>query len=486
MSTFTDYAPYRPPIESAELRQAQENIKNKQSLDTGFLIHGRRIFMNDPDMDEFAQDAYDMVQIHEERFGINTLMDPTIQDRFPGTDPFGKTSDVEMDFAHRMRLLQNIAPLCPGSSQAVLNDFFATYDKEGSQLGTLKQQVGRVSMQVGRAQHAARLCREENTSAALEKAAADLKKSDPSIQKMNQLFTVMEQVAGLKQGPVQPDALKVYNEFIETPLSSWLPLGHYVDHRVPDQMDLERSDARPMSADEVDGMDRSTKKIANRLNLKFENFDNFVDQAFFSDPKNWNKPEETPQKETHIDMRRCMENYIKGNVSTTLSALYSRVDAQENASSATGMNRGNLIIIDGKTVRERLQEMYMDPSQNRDPKQFDNYYRTNYQAETNRMIAAALMAGKKVEAFIPDANGKLPNQPVSLTKSGYTPSADRPITMNLWQRFWNRLGFYKEKAAQRDEYNRMQEARTRVKAQAAGEQRESAPTKQAAPPAKIR
>ena len=65
------------------------------------------------------------------------------------------------------------------------------------------------------------------------------------------------------------------------------------------------------------------------------------------------------------------------------------------------IDRGSLIIIDGKTIRERLYENYLE--QSGDPAEFKNKYKANIARLTNAYVAAALMAKKRVEVFAPDA-----------------------------------------------------------------------------------
>lgn len=54
------------------------------------------------------------------------------------------------------------------------------------------------------------------------------------------------------------------------------------------------------------------------------------------------------------------------------------------------------------------------------------------------------MTGKRVEAFLPDREGRIPAEPTPITRSGYEPSPLRPETFNAWQRFFSRHGFYSE------------------------------------------
>ncbi len=73
-----------------------------------------------------------------------------------------------------------------------------------------------------------------------------------------------------------------------------------------------------------------------------------------------------------------------------------------------------------------------------------------------------MMAGKRVEVFVPDKDGKIPAQPTQLTKTGYEPSPLKKVTLNRWERHFAKHGFYKEKANKAAEYQRTMAARERV------------------------
>ena len=102
--------------------------------------------------------------------------------------------------------------------------------------------------------------------------------------------------------------------------------------------------------------------------------------------------------------------------------------------------------MDGETVREKMCEDYV--AAGKDLKAFDSFYHQNVREATNSYVSAALMAGKRVEAFVPDSRGRIPKEPVQLTKTGYEPSPLKKVTLNAWQRHFAKRGFYREKVAQ--------------------------------------
>ena len=83
--------------------------------------------------------------------------------------------------------------------------------------------------------------------------------------------------------------------------------------------------------------------------------------------------------------------------------------------------------------------------------------------QANEIVAAGLMAGKRVEAFLPDERGRIPKEPIQITKSGYEPSPLKKVTLNAWERHFSKHGYFKEKAAKAAEYQKFIEARERVR-----------------------
>ena len=112
-------------------------------------------------------------------------------------------------------------------------------------------------------------------------------------------------------------------------------------------------------------------------------------------------------------------------------------------------------------VRERMYEDFVAAGNS--PQDFYAHFQQNYKTQTNESVAGALMAGKRVEAFIPGKDGRVSDEPMQITKTGYEPSPVNAVTLNAWERFWSKRGFYKEKAKAAVEYQRTMEARERVK-----------------------
>ena len=163
-----------------------------------------------------------------------------------------------------------------------------------------------------------------------------------------------------------------------------------------------------------------------------------------------------------VDQR--MELYSE---STTAALLDGAFGATDHPSSGHMAERGDHIIIDGRTARELLVEEFSkthDPGGVKFDVEFHKFYTKEGRNLINQRVTAALMTGKRVEVFVPDPKtGRIQKEPSRLTATGYTPDPlKKPAQMTRWQKFWSKIGFYKDKVAEHQNYKRQMEARDRV------------------------
>lgn len=194
------------------------------------------------------------------------------------------------------------------------------------------------------------------------------------------------------------------------------------------------------------------------LKINFMDFDSIVAQKYFSNPLSLGKgPQTLPQDVANAaSVEGLLDRYASATADRALNPAFSRGEKD----TAGYLNRGDLIIVDGKTVGEILAERErMTP---RNPNMTMDELNEYRRQQTNEIVAAGLMAGKRVEAFLPDKRGRIPSEPIQITKSGYEPSPLKKVTLNAWERHFSKHGFFKEKAAKAAEYQRFMEARERV------------------------
>lgn len=329
--------------------------------------------------------------------------------RFPGTSPRGKYSIIDMKLAHRWT---NIEAEAPFTSLQVAS--YVTTIKLSPFYAKTAKEVEETSKQHRLLTRASKLCRDEDGSQMLHNQARALEKA-PCVVQMKQLLAGMEYLQGRRE-IVPQDVIDLYKNNLGIDLENTRETINTIEQR------------------------------PEGINLKFENFDDIGQQHAFSNPRNWNKT--AAEMKTLTPSANEVDNAVRPySIATVKQQLTPAFDRMERA----GFDFRDLIIVDGKSIQEHLNGLENSP---RDKEAAKNY--------ASMLIAAALMNGKKVEAFVPREYGKLPEKPSAVEARGYEPKNSGPVVLNAWERFFSRFGFYKEKVAQADEYKRTMEARERM------------------------
>ena len=172
-----------------------------------------------------------------------------------------------------------------------------------------------------------------------------------------------------------------------------------------------------------------------------------------------------PKKVQPEQVEQQMQQYMENTVNPNLDNMFL---PSEGSGNDHKVDRGNHIVINGRTVKEIIAEEFRkthDPSDSRFSIDFKNFYYKQGKALVSQRVAAAVMSGQQVDVYVPDPKtGKIKDTPARITKSGYEPNPiNRPQQMNRWQKFWSRFGFYKDKVAEQANYAARSAARDRVK-----------------------
>ncbi len=353
--------------------------------------------------------------------------------RFPGIDPLGKYSIIEMKFAQREAAVEAVLQHKPPQVQEYVRKLLSDRtDRTSGRVYEKYQAMRGMSMAHRQLTRAAKLCHLPEGSQQLELYARE-KESDLAVTEWDKFMQGIEYAVGLKQGPVPQEITDFYGQKLERPLDMALV-------------------ARGQQAIGQPGA----------LSVDFQNLDHKVLQAAFSEPQNWGKrPPADIIAEQHVPaqvIEGMIPPYARASADRAISPLFAALEQKTSGD----INRGDYIMVDGLTVRERMLQEYTAAHSSANG--FPEYYRQNMKAKANEYVTGALMAGKRVEMFVPDEYGRIPEKPLQVTKTGYEPSPDRKITLTAWQRFWGKRGFFKEKVAQAAEYQRIQDVRERVTA----------------------
>lgn len=433
--SYENYKPYHLPLtqeQDAEIdRLTQERPEGP--VDQGYEIQHNRVVMNDPLLNAYARFAYRRAD--EELQGIDIPMIPVLHRDYPGIDPKGKHCRKDMDFAQRAARLESAAKACDPAIKNAVDSFLRQCKIPSTRSYDLAERVDAACKEIQHNEYASKVCIATNVQGILAQQAKQIEENDPDIQKMDKILTAMEQVTGLRGGSLDPQTIAEYNDLNPfAPLNAALPTGIHVKRTSPET-----------------------------LAVNFQNFDNIVMQEYYADPENARAiaSGSIPKEPTNLEaLDGRMDRYAAATATNALDGLFKPLE-QYSSKTPLSAHRATLVIVDGKTVSEHMQEIYNGL---KDKPKFDTWYADNLEKMSGKIVAAGLMSGKRVEAFIPGPDGKLPDQPTVLHRTGYEPSPLKPVTMNAWERFFSKFGFYKGKAAKADEYKAFSDARERLKA----------------------
>ncbi len=405
---FEQYAPYRPRLTAGE----------QEMLDTS------------PDRLQ-AEMRVGLDRAEEQLRPWNYPESQEITAKFPGVDPRGKMCQVDMAFFERLSRLQAALPARPPEVREYVGGLFEQLKSRSTPLGQRWDAMQNDCINIRLIERAAKLAPTPEASERLAQDAAAKSTKMASIQRIDGFLGAMEYAAGLSDKVPDDRAKTFLNDILHAP--------------IPEGVEAVRT--APAAAPAA-------------LSVQFQDFDHIVEQQFFSNPRNWGKSRrQMPPDIANAEAGAlAVGQYAAATVDRTLQPLFEKMEMFNQGEFHDQLDRGTLITVDGKTVRSMMAEQYTGDSM-----QFDEWYQENVREMTNQIVSAGLMAGKRVETFVPDANGKLPKEPTQITKSGYEPSPLKKVTLNAWERHFAKYGLYKEKAAKAAEYQRVMEGREQMR-----------------------
>lgn len=350
--------------------------------------------------------------------------------RFPGIDPVDSFSVIDMKFAQRVEAvkaaLQSRTPEVSRYGWGLVHDLERPNEKTRTAMRRAAEEHRTMT-------RGSKLCHSAAGRRIMHQRARELE-TCAAVADYDMMLQGAEYAAGLRTGPV-PGEIK---DFYHNVLGEGLALG----------LVTQAETACPP---------------VECFYVKFENLDNKLLHQAQANPRNWGKTEEEirdfADKIDEDTVLQTISPYAKAAADRVLDPAF----AHQEKASGGAISRADLIIIDGKTIREKMFEDYN--ASHLDTDGFDAFFRKNVRQATGEYVAAGLMAGKRVEAFVPDRRGRIPVQPSQILPAadGYKPSPLKPERFNAWQRFFSRHGFYQEKVERQAEYDRMMAARGRVR-----------------------
>ena len=444
MPLYDGYEQYRQPltekddilgIQEAEERRGKmlegvEKGELRRADDGKGFIHPREpdVYLPDPVAAEHVGIA--MNRAEEQFRGWDAMPeDVDVTMRYPGIDPVGKYSVIDMKFAQRLAQVKAVLQTRSPEVQAYARELMEATNTNRD-IQSFKFSMEAIAQRHRIVTRASKLCLDPDGRELLHKQARVME-TDMSVTLYDQYLQGVEYAAGVRTGPVPQEVQDFYSQ-----------------HMQPLNTELVKQAAQMTQA-------------PREISVEFEDLEHKLQQQLFANPRNWGKtPREVTVQGLDMDaVGNAIPPYARATARRVLDPLFRTAETLDDEAT---INRGDLIIIDGKTVREKMYEDFV--AAGRKPLEFYTFYQANYQKAASEYVAAGLMAGKRVEAFIPDKDGKIPKEPTQITKTGYEPKALQKVVLNAWERFWSKRGFFKEKTAQAAEYQRMVEARERVQA----------------------
>ena len=363
--------------------------------------------------------TFEHMDEYMDEFASRSVMplDPQVSLRYPCVDPMGKCSVIDMEFAYRMARINAVLQVRSKRVRERVNDLLTMPEGGDDLIYMEKRAMLRCAAEYRSLEEELARTTSRARSNELRERMRMLKEADP-VLRYSLFVTGLEYLAGIKHGPLPDDVRELYGDFLHEPIE---------EEELAHASELDHS--------------------LTEYGLEFQNFDNIVRCQCSGDPTG-----PSPENAT-----AAMAPYARATAALLLDALFDPARGVSNSNS-----RLDLICVDGMTVRERLYAAYLREREEDPSYLFHDYLRKNDPRKlTYDIVSAALMAEKRVEMFVPDQNDNIPETPVQLLKTGYTAPVER-VTLNAWERFFSKWGFYKEKTAKALDYERTMEARRRV------------------------
>ena len=355
--------------------------------------------------------------------GVTKAMPETqaVVEQFPGINPVGYYSEIDMGFAERMKRCENASrmrdPLAWEVYQDVKEKIEATpvYAK-------MKKEMKEVSKKIRVIDRAIRMCDDEKLMEALEEQREGLKNA-PVLKEYDKYLNVMEHYSGVKFFNVveqRTEQFEMYTYLKENFGVKSITEMHYDIH---DQV-LKFSNPK-------------------NLEIEFANFDDIVTYQRMVEDKNLGKTWEEVQAEP------VEPSEIKEYVSAMPEYVQASCDRVLDSALPIVKDRADMIFINGVSVRDMMKKE--DEFKEKEPtdEQIKKY--------SSLYVAAALRNGSYVEAFTKSLKeGKNINyKPVPITVKGENSyilkkggaNEIENITVGFLDRFLAKLGFtyFKEK-----------------------------------------
>lgn len=311
--------------------------------------------------------------------------DSDVSIRFPGVDPVGKYSVIDMKFAQRHGRVDACLQLRPPEVQKFVRALQAAVS-DRPQLRQVFDDMATSARRHRTLTRASKLCLDREGSRILHRQARSLEAGE-AVVRYDMLLQGLEYASGAKEGPLPADVADFYDNQLHAP--------------IPRQILEQAQELVP----------------PKKLTVDFPDFEHRLLQVQFSSPDNWGRPP-AGLDPSALDQDALLLPYAAAAAERTLSALLP-------AGEEKGPDRAELIRVDGAPLRELLdREGIAGPS----PRQLREL--------SAQRVSAALMAGRRVDLRLPGGG-----TPIPVSKTGYQPPAGQKAIRGAWARCCAKQGF---------------------------------------------
>lgn len=376
MALYDPYAAYRDPRLTPEERRVLDAAGQRHS---GPLAP-----------ETAAHIAIAMARAEQQFQGFPPMPeDSGIALRFPGVDPVGRYSVIDMKLARRQGLAEAALQVRPASTKQFVQALRQTA-AERPELRQLNNAMRTAARRHRTLTRAGKLCLDEEGRTALRRQARSLEAGEAVVD-YDLFLQGLEYVSGSKQGPLPGDVEAFYAGCLAVPIP---------------QAVLDQS---------------SVLVPPETLTVTFPDFQHRLLQVQFSDPENWGKPLDAPDL-THPDLDALLLPYAAAAADRTLSALFpGGEEARPEA----------LIRVDGVSLRERLEAEGLSSPTPRQGREL-----------AAQRVSSALMAGRQVDVRLPGGT-----EPVPIAGAGFRPEPEQKDLLAAWDRCCAKQGFRREPPA---------------------------------------
>lgn len=364
-----------------------------------------------------------------------------VLNQFPGINPMGHYSEIDMGFAERNKRCEYALRMRDPLAWISYQDLRGKIEKTDT-YKEMKTKMVEICQKVNVIDRAIRLSDNDRFVEYLEEQKEELK-NDPALKDYDKFMDAMEHYSGVKFLDASSQHKEVWD------------MAYFLKEKFGvKSFDSLRHSFHGQAA-----------KFSNpkSIDIEFENFENMANFQRSLNDKNTGKTMEevaaaTPTISEQKNILSTIPSYIEASCDRALSA------ALPNAK-----DRADMLFIDGRSVREMMKAekefQQKDPTEE-EIKKYSNLY-----------VAAALRNGNYVEAFTKDYRGgdkSINYKPVPITAKGEDSiifkkggaNEIEKITVNFIERFLALIGikYFKEKVNAADMADRVKDSRSAFRA----------------------